>query len=241
MNGHIYVDAFSLLLNYHLWYVLTSVRIDFIWRDSRANKLFMVLIDQNREKVLAVVPQQMMRFIYGGNLLGVVFSLNHFQIEPTYAEYPRYQEYSLLRGDLMIKISNNTRFNRLADAIISWFPVFPLVPTIKSLVEDRTERKMMIDIVGKIIRGKRNYSRYSGLLTLTSFTLYLQDGLEYNKDETTYNRPNTPSNCEDCLCDREKVYNICFSGEIGSFGFNEHFDINQTKQRRVPTADAGSI
>ncbi|CAI9261080.1 unnamed protein product [Lactuca saligna] len=97
------------------------------------------------------------------------------------------------------------------------------------------------DIVGKIIRGKRNYSRYSGLLTLTSFTLYLQDGPEYNKDETTYNRPNTPSNCEDCLCDREKVYNICFSGEIGSFGFNEHFDINQTKQRRVPTADAGSI
>ncbi|CAI9262078.1 unnamed protein product [Lactuca saligna] len=122
MNGHIYVDAFSLLLNYHLWYVLTSVRVDFIWRDSRANKLFMVLIDQNREKLLAVVPQQMMRFIYEGNLLGGVFSLNHFQIEPTYAEYPRYQEYSLLRGDLMIKISNNTRFNRLADAIISWFP-----------------------------------------------------------------------------------------------------------------------
>ncbi|CAI9283091.1 unnamed protein product [Lactuca saligna] len=176
MNGQIYVDAFSMLLNYHLWYVLTPVRVDFIWRDSRANKLFMILIDQNREKLLAVVPQPMMRFIYGGNLLGGVFSLNHFQVEPTYAEYPRYQEYSLLRGDLMIKISNNTRFNRLADAIISWFPVFPLVPSIKSLVEDQTKRKMMIDIVGKIIKGKRNYSRYSGVLTLTSFTLYLQDG-----------------------------------------------------------------
>ncbi|CAI9285428.1 unnamed protein product [Lactuca saligna] len=152
-----------------------SVRVDFIWRDSGANKLFMILIDQNRKKLLAVVPQQMMRLIYGGNLLGGVFSLNHFQIEPTYGEYPRYQEYSLLRDDLMIKISNNAMFNRLADAIISWFPVFPLVPSIKSLVEDRTERKMMIDIVGKIIRGKRKYSRYFGLLTLTSFTLYLQD------------------------------------------------------------------
>ncbi|CAI9298247.1 unnamed protein product [Lactuca saligna] len=198
MNGQIYVDAFSMLLNYHLWYVLTPVRVDFIWRDSRANKLFMILIDQNREKLLAVVPQQMMRFIYGGNLLGGVFSLNHFQVEPTYAEYPRYQEYSLLRGDLMIKISNNTRFNRLVDAIISWFPVFPLVPSIKSLVEDQTKRKMMIDIVGKIIKGKRNYSRYFGVLTLPSFTLYLQDG-------------------------------------------PEHFDINRTKQRRVPTEDAGSI
>ncbi|CAI9265976.1 unnamed protein product [Lactuca saligna] len=90
MNGHIYVDAFSLLLNFHLWYILTPVRVNFIWRDVKANKLFIILIDQNREKLVAVVPQQMMRFVYGGNLLGGVFSLNHFQIEPTYAEYPRY-------------------------------------------------------------------------------------------------------------------------------------------------------
>ncbi|CAI9263774.1 unnamed protein product [Lactuca saligna] len=122
MNGHIYVDAFSLLLNFHLWYILTPVRVNFIWRDVKANKLFIILIDQNREKLVAVVPQQMMRFIYGGNLLGGVFSLNHFQIEPTYAEYP--------------------------------------------------------SIVGKIVKGKRKYSRYFGLMPLTSFTLYLQDGPE---------------------------------------------------------------
>ncbi|CAI9299577.1 unnamed protein product [Lactuca saligna] len=94
----------------------------------------------------------------------------------------------------------------------------------------------------------KNHQRQAKLFPLLWFTdvnffhfISPRWAREYNKDETTYNRPNTPSNCEDRLCDREKVYNICFSGEIGSFGFNEHFDINQTKQRRVPTADAGSI
>ncbi|KAL7608081.1 hypothetical protein Lser_V15G12597 [Lactuca serriola] len=165
MNGQIYVDAFLLLLNYHLWYVLTLVRVDFIWRDSRANKLFMVLIDQNREKLLAVVQQQMMRFIYGGNLLGGVFSLNHFQIKPTYAEYPRYCW------------KNHQREAKLF--LLLWCIDVNFVHFISP--------------------------RWTG---------------EYNKDETIYNRPNTPSDCEDCLCDKEKVYNICFSGEIGSFGFN---------------------
>ncbi|CAI9276952.1 unnamed protein product [Lactuca saligna] len=196
MNGHIYVDAFSLLLNFHLWYILTPVRVNFIWRDVKANKLFIILIDQNREKLVAVVPQQMMRFIYGGNLLGGVFSLNHFQIEPTYAEYPRGSD----------REKNDDRYcwkNRQRQA-----KIFPLL--------------------------------WFNAVNFVHFISPRRPG-EYNKVETICNYTNTPSDCEDLLCNKEKLYNICFSGKIGSFGYNEHFDTNRINRRRVPVEDAGSI
>lgn len=47
MDEHTYIDDFSLLLNPHLWYNLTTVGVVFFWRDVRAKRLFIILIDRN--------------------------------------------------------------------------------------------------------------------------------------------------------------------------------------------------
>ena len=51
------------------------------------------------------------------NLLGGVFSLEHFQVGVTYYRYPRYKNYSLVRDELFIEISRNTRLIPLCFAM----------------------------------------------------------------------------------------------------------------------------
>ena len=58
----------------------------------------------------AVVPNSLLNFYTQQNLFGGVFSLQHFQVGATYYWYPRYENYSLLRDELFIEISRNTRF-----------------------------------------------------------------------------------------------------------------------------------
>lgn len=99
----------------------------------------------------AVVPQELMPFYTGRNLLGRVFSLNHFQIEYIDYEYPRHYGYTLIRDNWMIRISNNTQLNQLEDDMGVLFPLYPTVPSIRTLVDDITTRRMMIGNLISII------------------------------------------------------------------------------------------
>ena len=85
-----------------------------------------------------------MNFYKQQNLVGGVFSLEHFQCEGTYYEYPRYEEYSFVRDEIVIKISENTKLIPLTSDVESGFAFYPSVTSIKTVFEDRTTRKMLI-------------------------------------------------------------------------------------------------
>lgn len=92
----------------------------------------------------AVVNCNLMNFYKDQNLVGGLFSLEHFQCEGTYYEYPRYEEYSFVRDEIVIKISEKTRLISLSIDVERAFPFYPSVASIKTIVEDRTMRKMLI-------------------------------------------------------------------------------------------------
>lgn len=94
--------------------------------------------------MVAVVQNSLLDLYTQQNLLGGVFSLEHFQVGATYYRYPRYENYSLVRDELVIEISRNTRFIPRMGDIEREFVFYPLVPSIKDLVEDRTTRNMLI-------------------------------------------------------------------------------------------------
>jgi hypothetical protein len=89
-----------------------------------------------------------MNFYKHQNLVGGVLSLEHFQCEGTYYEYPRYEGYSFLREEIAIKISENTKLISLSSDVERGFAFYPSVASIKTIVEDRTTRNMLI---GKLL------------------------------------------------------------------------------------------
>ena len=150
----------------------------------------------------AIVPCSLINFYKQQNLVGGIFSLEYFQCEGTYYEYPIYEEYSFVRDEIVIKISENTKLIPLTSDVERGFAFYPSVTSIKPIFEDRTMRKMLIgnfflklsyqiltynlnlylniivlDVVGKIIMGGRvTYVRDDGIFRLDSWELFLQDG-----------------------------------------------------------------
>ncbi|GJR26073.1 hypothetical protein Tco_1102305 [Tanacetum coccineum] len=72
-------------------------------------------------------------------------SLDHFQVgfqDPT--QYPRYQNYSFLRSDWFIILNSKTVITEILFAEETGFLMHSWLPSIRSLVGDKTERKMLI-------------------------------------------------------------------------------------------------
>ncbi|GKE16644.1 hypothetical protein Tco_1424221 [Tanacetum coccineum] len=81
-------------------------------------------------------------------------SIHNFQVvysDPT--GYPRYQTYSFLRCDWFIAVNSDTVITENLFAEETGFQMHSLLPSIRCLVGDKTQRKMMIDTVGRVIRG----------------------------------------------------------------------------------------
>lgn len=94
--------------------------------------------------MVAIVPPRLRGLYNGRNLEGHLFVLNHVRIDPSFYEYPRHEGYSFIRGDWFILIGDNSNFFRLPNGIGRWFPIYPLVSSIRSLLSDRTTRRMLI-------------------------------------------------------------------------------------------------
>ncbi|KAL4582397.1 hypothetical protein LXL04_006945 [Taraxacum kok-saghyz] len=104
-----------------------------------------------REKVLAFVPTNLVPLYSTMDLFGNVFSLNHFTIESLHIHPPMFEHYQLCIKDWVIIIHHNTILTRLPHKFVGNFPIYPLVSSITSLLQDNTNRRMLIDVVGKII------------------------------------------------------------------------------------------
>ena len=97
------------------------------------------------EKQAAVVPADLVEFYNTKDLIGKVFSLNHFQIaytDPT--EYPRYQNHSLSRCDWVILVNSKTELTEIPLSMQSDFPAHPWISSIKGLCTDKSTKKMLI-------------------------------------------------------------------------------------------------
>jgi hypothetical protein len=78
------------------------------------------------------------------NLLGEMFVLNRFQIENfAYEEWPKHDNYILFWGDFKILISEHTKLVRFTSHVPRGFRLYPLVPSIKTLCNDRTSIKLI--------------------------------------------------------------------------------------------------
>ncbi|GJT72154.1 hypothetical protein Tco_1031440 [Tanacetum coccineum] len=123
------VDSFASITNPHAYYNMDKVRVDFVWFDQNANKFYYFLHDKHGEK--------------NGGGVGYV--------DPT--QYPRYQNYSFVRRDWLITVNYNTVITENPFAEETGFQMHIWLPSIRSFVEDKTHRKMLIDTIGRVIRG----------------------------------------------------------------------------------------
>ncbi|GKE28181.1 hypothetical protein Tco_1443565, partial [Tanacetum coccineum] len=56
LDSYFTVDSFASITNPHAYYNMDKVRIDFVWLDQNANKLYYFLHDKKGEKMVAEVP-----------------------------------------------------------------------------------------------------------------------------------------------------------------------------------------
>ena len=91
------------------------------------------------------MPADLVEFYNTRDLIGKVFSLNHFQIaytDPT--QYPRYQNYSLSRCDWVILVNSKTELTEIPLSMQSDFPAHTWISSIKGLCTDKSTKKMLI-------------------------------------------------------------------------------------------------
>ena len=79
------------------------------------------------------------------NLLGDMFVLHRFQIESfAYQEWPKHENYILFWSDFKIAISEETELIRFTSHVPRGFRVYPLLPSIKTLTDDKMCVKLII-------------------------------------------------------------------------------------------------
>ncbi|PWA94586.1 hypothetical protein CTI12_AA059070 [Artemisia annua] len=101
------VDAFKSLTSPHAWYIMPQVHVYYVWTDNKSNKLFLFMHDKHGVRMAAVVPQDLVEEYKNKNLDNTYVSIHHFQIDyinPT--EYPRHNNYSFVRNDVLIVVNN---------------------------------------------------------------------------------------------------------------------------------------
>lgn len=97
--------------------------------------------------MVAFVPQHLIHLYNDSKLLGGFFSLYHFQVETiNYHEYPKFQNYDLIYAEKKIMINDYSKLSSLMITIPKGANLYPLVPSIQTLMHDRRPHKF---IVGK--------------------------------------------------------------------------------------------
>ncbi|MFS8003945.1 hypothetical protein Hanom_Chr13g01219811 [Helianthus anomalus] len=133
------------------------------------------------------------------NLVGNMFVLSRFQIENfEYKEWPKHERHILVFGDFKIVISEYTKLIPFLSHVPRGFRLYPLVPSIKTLMHDRRSVKLMIgtyklfithifvyyaflihnikiiyfviDVVGRIVTGERIKDHFHFVILLQDVT-----------------------------------------------------------------------
>ncbi|CAI9294094.1 unnamed protein product [Lactuca saligna] len=165
---HTTVNEFSALGQIYEWWNITSVRVLYVWEDMENNRMLLWMIDRQREKILAIIPRHLVPGYRNMNLKGNVFSVQHFQVDEYYLDNPMYQQYKICTSDKAIMINHATTFTRLASDFASGYPLYPIVSTVTTVAQDHTNKRRLVDVVGRIVWGNR-------IRQLRSFELILQD------------------------------------------------------------------
>ncbi|CAI9263478.1 unnamed protein product [Lactuca saligna] len=102
------------------------------------NRMLLWMIDRQREKILAIIPRHLVPGYRNMNLKGNVFSVQHFQVDEYHLDNP------------------------------IGYPLYPIVSTVTTVAQDHTNKRRLVDVVGRIVWGNR-------IRQLRSFELILQD------------------------------------------------------------------
>ncbi|GKA64187.1 hypothetical protein Tco_0763793 [Tanacetum coccineum] len=101
--------------------------------ESNANKLYYFLHDKDDEKIAAEVSPNL------------VASYKEKDFAQTFV--------SIIRRDWLIQVNSNTVITENPFSEETGFQMHAWLLSIRSLVEDKTHRKMLIDTIGRVIRG----------------------------------------------------------------------------------------
>nr|KAJ0202898.1 hypothetical protein LSAT_V11C500240250 [Lactuca sativa] len=83
------------------------------------------------------VPRHLFH-LYDDDLVGGLFSLSSFTVEQFhFHEYPKYENYCFVYGDLKISIKENTRLTMVAMDLQNGFPLYPLVFRLENCIEQK--------------------------------------------------------------------------------------------------------
>nr|GEV88005.1 hypothetical protein [Tanacetum cinerariifolium] len=139
------VSEFSKLKNPHAWYKLDKARVDYMWMDQKANKLYFMFHDKHGVKMAVEVPQALVNDYKNMHLVETYVSIEHFQIsyvDPTM--YPRFQNYSFVLNDWVITFNPETVVAELLFAEEAGFRAKAWMVSIRAHDDDRSQQKMLI-------------------------------------------------------------------------------------------------
>ncbi|KAJ0532441.1 hypothetical protein HanIR_Chr09g0396881 [Helianthus annuus] len=160
-----------------------------------------------RQKIVAIVPQHLIHLYNDATLMGGFFSFNHFQIGNLhYHEYPKYHNYLLVCSEKKIVINEYTKLLSLELTIPRGACIYPLMPSIMKLKHDRRPKKFIVDVVGRIIEGKRDRC---------CFELSLRDKTGHTI-QMFFFRPEAFRCCMYHSSGATKVYHIRITCQVGS-------------------------
>ncbi|KAL4580594.1 hypothetical protein LXL04_016794 [Taraxacum kok-saghyz] len=142
---HTNVQQISATRHLYEWWNITAVRVLHVWNDVEGRRRLISMIDCNREKLLAIVPDHLFPLFMNIRLIGNVFALNHFTVEPFNLDRLEFEHYTNCMYDWAIIIHHNTIFNLVAQNTIPYgFPLYPRVHSFTTLLEDHTNPKRLI-------------------------------------------------------------------------------------------------
>lgn len=84
--------------------------------------------------MVAIVPNYLMELYERRCMTGNLYSINHFKVEWTHNDYPRYEGYIIDDDEWIIAINQYTQFTYLEPGVENSFPIYPMVASIESLV-----------------------------------------------------------------------------------------------------------
>nr|XP_043608807.1 uncharacterized protein LOC122580608 [Erigeron canadensis] len=176
-DGNEHVDTFEKIWNWPMWYVINAVRVNFIYKNVHDNNLHLFLIDRTGDTFTAVVPRLLVPRYENMDLVGRVFQIHHFQLGYNGHDFPRYEGYSLHRKECEIEISKNTRVTPVEPDVARDIPHYPkTILSLRHLAEDRSKKRMIVDVIGRVIRGHRRRDRRPyDQIHVGFWELYIQD------------------------------------------------------------------
>ncbi|XP_078151655.1 uncharacterized protein LOC144546928 isoform X2 [Carex rostrata] len=150
--GFLTVQKFAKLepLNYY-WWDMNVVRVHFIWKTRRNNKLYLVLLDNDRAKILAKVPDEMKSYVENRVQVGHLICLKDFKVEPAYEKCITFAKCKIVDRDFQIVFDKDTTILPLPQSLCN-FPLYPMVSSIETIYGIQ-HGNHLIDVVGRVCYG----------------------------------------------------------------------------------------